>query len=599
MKNSNNFQLKYGIILLFLTLASCQKVLDVVPTDRIDVSRLVAKQTSVQEFRNNAYDNVNGSFINQSAGQLLDVYTDDAFRAGTGSFYDWHKGLLSPSNGIIAPSIWNANWEGIRRCNLAFLYMPQSTVSKELLSDKQINTWLAEVKILRAWYHFTLIRSFGPVPFIDYPFGSDFTGWDELKRPTFEEITNRIVKECDEVIASGLLPLRWQTSGDYIRINLAVAYALKSQALLYNASLLNNPANDQAKWQKAATAAQECLTAIGTEYSLVPFTAYDNLYSEAPTVLNKEIILRANENSAATTNNNNGVDLKALGSTTQNNNCGAVPTQELVDCFELLNGTLPVASYNNSNHTSVTLNAGYSEASGTNIYTGRDKRLKSSIVYNSTTYGRYKGQLATSPELVIYTYLGKAGSGFNVNTLSQLETDKRLSCTGYYNKKYNSSSYWGSTAGGTTSHKILFRLAELYLNLAEAQCELNNLDGAIAALDVIRVRAGQPLISAVPGFTRSKDFLMKRIRNERRVELCFEGHRFFDQRRWKILGSTNGPISGMKITSTSGKDTGPFSYERIAIETVRNGESDKYLVLPIPEEEARKLPGLGQPPAWK
>jgi hypothetical protein len=55
----------------------------------------------------------------------------------------------------------------------------------------------------------------------------------------------------------------------------------------------------------------------------------------------------------------------------------------------------------------------------------------------------------------------------------------------------------------------------------------------------------------------------------------------------------------MKITSTSGKDTGPFSYERVGIETVRNAESDKYLVLPIPEEEARKLPGLGQPPAWQ
>jgi hypothetical protein len=315
--------------------------------------------------------------------------------------------------------------------------------------------------------------------------------------------------------------------------------------------------------------------------------------------LNSEIILRANENSAATTNANNGVDLKALGSTTQSNNCGAVPTQELVDCFELLNGTLPVASYNNADHTSVTLNAGYSEAAGTNIYAGRDKRLKSSIVFNTTTYGRYKGQLATSPELVIYTYSGKAGTGFNVNTLSQLETDKRLSCTGYYNKKYNSSSYWGSTAGGTTSHKILFRLAEVYLNLAEANCELNKLDEAIAALDVIRVRAGQPAISLVPGFVKTKDFLMMRIRNERRVELCFEGHRFFDQRRWKILGSTNGPISGMKITSTSGKDTGPFSYERVGIETVRNAESDKYLVLPIPEEEARKLPGLGQPPAWQ
>ena len=599
MKNNNILKLKYGIILLFLSLLSCQKILDVVPSDRIDISRLIAKQTSVQEFRNNCYDDLNGSVVTQSGGQLLDVFTDDAFRAGTGGFYDWHNGLLSPSNGIITSAIWNANWQGIRKCNNAFLYMPQSTVAKDQLSDKQINAWLAEVKILRAWYHFSLMKNFGPIPFIDYPFSADFVGWDTLVRPTYDQLTSRITKECDEVLASGLLPLRWQTSGDYIRVNLAVAYALKSEVLLYNASLLNNQSGDQAKWQKAATAAQECLNAVMPEYSLLPMSTYDNLYNEAPTILNKEIFLRAIENSAANTNNNNGVDLKSLGSTTQSNNCGAVPTQELVDCFELLNGTLPVTSYNDVNHTSVTFGAGYTESTGSNIYTNRDQRLKSAVVYNGATYGKYKGQVATSPDLVIYTYLGKVGTGFNINTLSQLETDKRLSCTGYYNKKYNSASYWGSTAGGTTSQKIFFRLAEIYLNLAEAQCELNNLDGAIAALDVIRLRAGQPVISLVPGFVKTKDFLMKRIRNERRVELCFEGHRFFDQMRWKILSSTNGPISGMKITSTSGKDTGPFSYERVKIETVRNAVSDKYLVLPIPQDEARKLPGLGQPPAWQ
>jgi starch-binding outer membrane protein, SusD/RagB family len=261
---------------------------------------------------------------------------------------------------------------------------------------------------------------------------------------------------------------------------------------------------------------------------------------------------------------------------------------------------LPVTAYN-SDHTSATFGGAYNENQGTNPYLGRDIRLRSSIVFNTTKYGKYKGQPAAAPELVIYTYEGKAGTGFNINTVSQLETDKRLSCTGYYLRKFNSASYWGSTAGGTSAHKIFFRLAEVYLNLAEANCELNKLDEAIAALDMVRVRAGQPAISNVPGFSKTKDFLMKRIRNERRVELCFEGHRFHDQRRWKILDQTNGVISGMKITSagTANKDLGPFSYERVKIETVRNATSDKYLVLPIPQNESRKLTGLGQPAAWQ
>lgn len=600
MNKINIFSIRYAAILLLLTLGSCQEVLDVVPTDRLDVSRLLSKQGNIIEFRNNCYDQFNGSMTAHSSGQLPDVFTDDAFRAGTGQFYDWHNDLLSPINSMMAGSIWNDNWQGIRKCNLAFEYMPQSTVSKEMVSDEQIAEWLDEVKVLRAWYHFDLVQNFGPVPFIDEVFDVNFTGWNELKRPTYEEITTRIVAELDEVIEAGLLPLRWQASGDYFRVNLAVAYALKSRVLLYNASLLNNPGNDQAKWQRAATAAQECLTALSPEYSLLPAAEYDKLFNEAVTVLNKEIILRANENSTAVTNNNNGVDLKLLGSATQSNNCGAVPTQELVDCFELSDGTLPVSAYN-ADHTSATFNGTYNEAAGTNPYVGRDMRLKSSIVFNTTKYGKYKGQPAAAPELVIYTYEGKPGTGFNINTVSQLETDKRLSCTGYYLRKFNSASYWGSTAGGTSAHKIIFRFAEIYLNLAEANCELNKLDEAIAALDVVRVRAGQPEISAVPGFTKSKDFLMKRIRNERRVELCFEGHRFYDQRRWKILAETNGVISGMKITSngTGNKDLGPFSYERVKIETVRNATSDKYLVLPIPQNEARKLEGLGQPPAWQ
>jgi hypothetical protein len=326
---------------------------------------------------------------------------------------------------------------------------------------------------------------------------------------------------------------------------------------------------------------------------------YENLFSEAVSVSNNEVFLRATENGSGVLNSNNGVDLKALGSVTQSNNCGSVPTQELVDCFELTNGELPVTSYTNADHTTVTFSDTYNENLGTNPYEGRDLRLKSAIVFNSTTYGKYKGQAAAAPELVIYTYQGKTGTGFNDNTISQLENDKRRSCTGYYSRKIRTASYWGSTAGGTEAHKIYFRLAEVYLNLAEANCELNNLDAAITALNVIRVRAGQPEISDVPGFEKTKDFLMSRIRNERRVELCFEGHRFFDQRRWKILDQTNGVISGMKITSTTDTDMGPFSYERVKIETIRNATSDKYLVLPIPEEEARKLTGLGQPEAWQ
>ncbi|MGQ1783613.1 MULTISPECIES: RagB/SusD family nutrient uptake outer membrane protein [unclassified Saccharicrinis] len=597
MKRKNIFHINLGIILFLLLLNSCEEVLEVTPSDKVSIDRLLNKEDPLRDFRDNCYLKLNKSFTVHSDGAPLEVYSDDAFMAGTGSTFDWHNAQLSTTKTFMGVKIWNDCWEGIRKCNLAITYIPKSTVPKDKLDDETLNMWVAEAKLLRAWYHFELIKNFGAVPFVDKPLEPGFAGWADLKRPSFEEIASRIAQECDEVIEDDHLPLRYQVAGEYGLVNKAVAYALKSRVLLYNASTLNNPNEDAEKWQRAATAAQECLSAIGNDYGLLSMSDYGLLFSDSYTTQNNEIILASNTNSAATLNENNGVDLKALGTVKQSSNCGAVPTQELVDCFELTDGTLPISAYNTAEHTDVTFAEGYNETTGADIYANRDMRLSAAIAYNGINYGRYPGQPAASSDLVIYTYEGKDGTGYNPSFTSQDELDKRRSTTGYYSKKFRSASYWGSTPGGTNSFKIYFRLAEIYLNLAEAQCEAGNLDAAKIALNMVRQRAGQPAIADVPGFQNTKAFIIKRIRNERRVEFCFEGHRFYDQRRWKVLAQTNEVISGMKITSTGG-DNGPFSYERVKIDVPRNATSDRYLVLPIHFEEARRLTGMGQPDAW-
>jgi hypothetical protein len=597
MKKQNIWRKAPVVILIMFILSSCVDVLDVVPTDKISIDRIL-KKNNVQNFRTNSYGHLNNTFQDHFAGQLPETYTDDAFRAGTGITFDWHAGLLSPQNNMFASTMWNNYWQGIRKSNLAIEYLPQSTVSEDIISEDELAMWYEEVVVLRAWYHFQLVKAFGPVPFVEEAFEPDFVGWAELTRPTYDEIATKIVEELDGVIAKGLLPLRWEVNSDYGFVNMAMVHALKSRVLLYNASLLNNSSNDQAKWQKAAAAAQACLNEIVPEYQLVSIEQYGNMFLEAVTVASQEILLRAGDNGAAVMNNANGIDLAAYGSAKQSANCGAVPTQELIDCFELLNGSIPV-SYNNADHTSVSFAAGYSEAPGSDPYANRDARLAHSVVYNGAKYGKYKGMAASAPELTIFTYLGKEGTGFNDSPTSQEEADQRRSATGYYASKYRSAGYWGSVAGGTNAQKVYFRLAEVYLNLAEAECELGKLDEAIVALDVVRTRAMQPGLEAVPGFAKTKEFIMERIRNERRIELCFEGHRFFDQRRWKILNETNGAINGMKITSSDGSDGGEFSYQRVKIDVARTASTEKYLVLPLPSEEARRLTGLGQPAAWQ
>lgn len=595
IKNITKFS-TLAVLTLLLSLSGCLSELEDTPPDTVDIDRILGSQ-NIQDMITSAYSGLDNDFSGYNGGSLLEAYTDDAFLGGAGHTpEDWHAGILAPEVSLFANARWVNYWQGIRRANLAIQYLPQSTVPPGLVTPAQLEEWVDEGKVLRAWYHFELLRTFGPVPYIEEAIDLGAAEWSSYTRPPVEVLTDRIVGDLDDVITNDVLPLRKPNLAELGRVNLGVAYLLKARVLLYAASPLYNPMNDLTKWQAAATAAHEARTALEGEYSLVDIAEYGTMFDQDANTLNPEVILRSTANSAGFMNNQNGIDLTPYGSTTQNANCGAVPTQELVDAFELTDGTLPIVAYD-VNHTSPTFAAGYSENAGDDIYAGRDARFAHSVVYNGANFGRYKGLGAGDPDVVVYTFLNQAGTGFNNNPTSTQDNDLRRSSTGYYGGKYRSADYWGSTTGGTNSNKIFFRLAELYLIQAEALMETGDIAGAAAALNVVRARAGQPNIENVPGYLATQDFLRERIRNDRRVELCFENHRFYDQRRWDEL-ETNIVITRMRITSDDETPTGVFSYERIGFDLPRNSLSDKYLQLPIPQEEARRLPGLGQPAAY-
>jgi hypothetical protein len=128
------------------------------------------------------------------------------------------------------------------------------------------------------------------------------------------------------------------------------------------------------------------------------------------------------------------------------------------------------------------------------------------------------------------------------------------------------------------------RLAELYLNYAEAANEAaasTAPDDAVDAVNAVRARVGMP---ALP-YGMSKDDFRIRVRNERRVELAYEGHRFYDVRRWNILNQTDRVVTGMHVIKDA---SGSESYERFVVSR-RNAWTDKYLHLPIPGDEVARL----------
>lgn len=584
------------MIMTAIVISSCEKVLDKTPDGQTTIDKVLNNFGRSQGLLEAAYGELYTardqiSFVMNP----IECLTDNAFWAATYNAYDWHNGSLSLSNPVInwlwsSPSeqLWPDFWRGIRLANNAIKYLPQSTA----ITAEQRDTWVAEARVLRCWYYMNLLEFYGAVPWIDEPFDPNYQGWNELVRPSYDEIATKIDKELMDVINTHILPDR-QTTAEARRVHNGVAYAIRARVLLYNASPLNNPENDKTKWQRAADAAQDVI-ALST-YQLVSMADYKTLFIGSNQTYNSEIIWRSNYNNVGI-NNTNGVDVGSYPYATINHNwnCGESPTQELVDCFEMKNGALPV-TYNDATRTSVTVtpgaaDLGYSEATGGDPYSNRDARFYINIVYNMTNYGVPNN--CTQP-YIIETFVG-GRNGYN-DVISQ-ETQR--SCTGYYSGKDKQVKFWGpgGSSAAEPTHWVYFRLAEFYLQKAEALCETGDLAGALTALNVVRQRAQQPRLQDTPGFVNTPEFIRTRIRNERRIEFCLEGqYRFDDQRRWKILGETNRFVTGMRITK--GND-GRFSYQRRKIRDYQS-YNDKYLVMPIPLEDAKKMTGMLQPAAWR
>jgi hypothetical protein len=585
------FCITFSLLILF----GCESALERTPDSQITLDKVLSNYGRSQGLLDAAYGEIylsrdQISFVHNT----FDALTDNAFWAANYNAYEWHNGSLSLSNPVInwpwaspGEQLWPDFWRGIRLANNAIKYLPLSTA----ITEQERNTWIAEARVLRCWYYMNLMEFYGPVPWVEEPFDANYGSWNELARPTYDELSTKISDELMEIIQSGILPNR-QTPSQRRHVDKGVAYAIRARVLLNNASLLNNPEKDRGKWQRAANSALDIINM--SEYSLVPMSEYKKLFTGAFQTHVDEIIWRSWADNGHI-NNTNGVNVGAYPYASINNmwNCGESPSQELVDCFEMSNGVLPV-TYNDATHTSVTVTPeavalGYSEEPGGDPYSNRDARFYVNILYNMSDYGVPYN--CTEP-YIIETFVG-GRNGFN-DVISQ-ETTR--SCTGYYSRKDKQIKFWGpgGSSGAEPTHWVFFRLAEFYLNRAEALCELDDFDGAMEMLNVVRERAGQPKLQDVPGFVRNYNFLISRIRNERRVEFCMEGWRFHDQRRWKILDQTNRFITGMRITKDG---SGVFHYQRKKIRDY-NSYTDQYLVMPIPLEDAKKMTGMTQPPAWQ
>lgn len=475
-------------------------------------------------------------------GHLIAKITDEATTSPGHSVW---LGQLDEVNNPLA--YWA--YGQVRKTNEFFARIDGASVDEATKTTAK-----GEVRFLRAFLYFDMVKRYGGVPLIIHP--QALTDDLETPRNTLDECFNFIIDECDAAIRE--LP-ETAVKG---RATKDAARALKGRALLYYASPTYNPNNDMERWKKAADVNREL---IG-KYELYP--DLERLWLDNS---NKESIF---EVQYALPVKYHGWDatLKmhriAIGSARE-----IVPVQEMVDAFPMKNGKSisdPASGYDPANP-----------------YEGRDDRFYAFIAFNGTKMKGLIGGVITEFELQIYTggidYDGIPGAA---NTTS-----------GYYAKKaldQNNTLYNGSY--GSVQPWMEFRYAEILLNYAEAQNEyLSAPDQSVCdALNLVRARAGITE-NLMPG-SLTKEQMRELIHNEHYIEFCFEQHRFWDLRRWKRLDRINGMIrSGVVITK---HDDGTFTYAYTPVDPQPGVFPDKLYFLPIAQSELSKNSKLEQNPGW-
>lgn len=579
---------KIGICLLMFIIMTtgCKKdPLDITPDGRITLDDVFKNETQTEAFLNTVYDNIPSygwkyQFFSYLAGATDEVSDSDIGNEGSNIASQWNSGSLTPSNNPLAQAgqgnaanHYPAFWNGIRKANIFLSYIDKAKVTNDIKRARL----KAEAKLLRAFYYLELIKQFGAMPLVDRPFENTFD-YKSLKRASFQENIDFIVKDCDDAISTSSLPIRITLEPERGRFTKAVAYAIKSQALLYNASPLWNPENNLDKWRAAAEATQTGLTALTAngQYELMDnygdyFLSQSDINSSPR---DRESIFERPEASSGTFTIINSIPSKSGAF-----KAGSCPSQELVDSYDMqASGEPAITGYTDADHLHPIINtaSGYSESAP---YVGRDPRFYATVWYNGALYDNIQGAIHT-----IETFAG--GSDQLLKSIpNRLNTH-----TGYYLRKFIDPKLQSGQVHNSRWKK--YRLAELYLNLAEAENEASGPNKTVYdAIEVVRKRANMPAFPA--GLNQVQ--MRERIRKERRVEFAIEEHRFWDVRRWKILDQTDKAVTGMEITRNGSN----FLYKRFVVER-RSAWQDKFRIFPLPIDEVSNIPNFAenQNPGW-
>ncbi|MDD2261568.1 MAG: RagB/SusD family nutrient uptake outer membrane protein [Candidatus Paceibacterota bacterium] len=543
MKNITN-KIFVLIIVISSLFASCE-FLEIEPLDSYTENSVFSDLALTEAYVTRNYIlPVNG--FNSTALRFVSDESHNNFNWG--GAWTITRGQMTPDQ-FGSFGIWNSYYGYIRACNVFF-----NNVDKLPGSEDEKNRLIGEMTFFRAYYYMELINRYGGVPLITTTFELD----DEdmmIPRDSYDACVDFVVSEFSK--AATLLPERW-TGSNFGRATKGAALAMKSRVLLYAASPLWNTTNSISKWQAAADAAKEVMN-LGV-YQLD--SDYKGLFinSNSPEIIFQRLYTNEYSNNYDWQNTPNGW-------TGYSATC---VTQSMVDSYEMTDGSMPDVSM-------------YAEATN-NPWAGREPRFYASVVYD--------GQIFRDDEVEFWINEdGKTGGKD-----SEFGTDNwNHSKTHYTIRKFMDESLKAPWTDKGGQPWIYSRYAEILLNYAEAMFHVGDEEEARRYINLVRERARNGANDVLPDITASGDGLLKAIQHERKIELAFEEHRFFDVRRWKIAEITeNIDVHGIKIVK---KADGTKSYTIVKVDD-RVFISPKHYLFPIPNDEIRKNNLLEQNPSY-